>query len=317
MDCASTLASLDAAFILCTAIGRPFPAAAGGDSACCTFAFSSADNVAKIAFKSSTEASSTAAFALAPDEAPAPMWRVRPNNNSSRIVFGFNPLIMLTRGPSRLSYGEAGRRPVPAGFVRFSPNFYGPKLGGCCPAPRPLSAATQSAGNPSALHASRAAPASSARRAGRASVSYPRARAAGARRRTRPRRALYRAPKTRVWHGHATCRYRSSRRAPAPPTTTRALHGCMSLQLAWPGSSVQPGPGRTRCPPNPEPKGHQVRCWSIARQDESGRLADVWPGGSGPSAVRSCGVPLSSQDQIWPCIACPGAYSVRTCLQSS
>ena len=31
-------------------------------------------------------------------------------------LFGFNPLIMLTRGPSRLSYGEAGRRPVPAGL---------------------------------------------------------------------------------------------------------------------------------------------------------------------------------------------------------
>jgi hypothetical protein len=35
----------------------------------------------------------------------------------ARQLFGFNPLIMLTRGPSRLSYGEAGRRPVPAGFV--------------------------------------------------------------------------------------------------------------------------------------------------------------------------------------------------------
>ena len=37
--------------------------------------------------------------------------------------FGFNPLIMLTRGPSRLSYGEAGRRPVPAGFVHFVVRF--------------------------------------------------------------------------------------------------------------------------------------------------------------------------------------------------
>ena len=46
-----------------------------------------------------------------------------------RCNFGFNPLIILTRGPSRLSYGEAGRRPVPAGFVHVPLRY--PVSSGC------------------------------------------------------------------------------------------------------------------------------------------------------------------------------------------